>query len=359
MQCISIKTCFAFILGLFIISCTSTPVRNVASEEDSYNRLRQRAQQADIVGTVTSLHEGIQVAPESASFPERMARVVAYNVLTQSINLIEDALDAADGIRAMRDKNDKVSTNEKAAMVSIPTAAVVALVANNYVVSLTPLGDYRMISKIPATDLDRAQKKLIDQDGLIDVDETSRKGTVITRKSKQGNYKVFEADLTAANEDVAKVTKKAATATPPPPPPEPVSKTSNQVQAKAKSKFVVPNYGTKKSAKAAEELTSKFKSTKKAPPSLILGESVAQQPVDRYLEVKTRLIKKPSSFLGMRGLMRNGLLLAGFAITERALNHLIDKTIPMNREDAEDLLNAAKEAEQMMRQDLPMVDEAP
>lgn len=366
MKCISIKTCLAFVLGLFIMSCTSTPERNVASDgskEESYNQLRQRAQQAGIAKSVTSLHEGIQVAPESVSYPERMAEAVAYNLLTQAINFLEDTLDAADGVSAGLDRNQEISEEQKAAMVSIPSAVITVLVANKFVISKTPIGNFTKIDKIPATAMDRADLKAIDKDGFIDVEETSRKGTVVKRKSSQGNYKVFEVDLTSANEEVAKATtNKAATATPPPPPPpaKQVAKTDTQVKS-AKKTYVQPKYGSKRSAKAAKETASKFKSTKKPTPSLILGEPVERKSIERFLEVRTETIRKQSSRLRWRGFTRNGLILAGFVASERAINYLLTEYITMTRDEAEDFLNAAKEQEQMMRQNLdiePTVDDA-
>ncbi len=342
MRCILIKTCLAFVIGLFIMSCTSTPERNVASEEESYNQLKQRAQ-------------GIKAAPKSAFSSERMDKAVAYHVLTEAINFLEDTLDAADGVSAALDKNQEISRDEKAAVIAIPSAIVTVLLANKFVISKTPIGNYQKIDKVPATNMDHAHRKRIDEKGFIDVNETSRKGTVIQRNSREGKYKVFEADLTAANDEAAKAAKKAATATPPSPPPEfpaePIAKTDTPVKS-AKKTYVQPRYGAKRSAKAAEEAANRFKSTKKATPNLILGEPVAQEPVERFFEVKTETIRKQSSRLRWRGFTRNGLILAGFVVSERAINHLLTEHVLMSRDEAEGFLNAAKEQEQMMSQDL-------
>ncbi len=131
MNSVPIKTYLVFVLSVFIISCTSTPERHVASQSnetqesrDSFDRLKEQVEQAEIVESVTSIHGGIQFADtEENFFDNRMKKVIKYNILAHSVDAIEGAI-------AIFDKEQEVALDSQIAMVSIPSAFIVALTAN-------------------------------------------------------------------------------------------------------------------------------------------------------------------------------------------------------------------------------------
>lgn len=125
------------------MGCMSSPKRDVASQESesrsTFESLRERAEQAEIVDSVAHLDESVRAVSESerTTYTDRMQKAVTLDLLKYIDRAIEDAKNARDGylefIPSGVFDSQKRTPEEISAMVSVPAVAILALSANRFI----------------------------------------------------------------------------------------------------------------------------------------------------------------------------------------------------------------------------------